>query len=60
MSYIRSAETLPMPPSDLVWTYERCIRLGVHNVELPGTEPEPVILGLVARGYYIWQLSTDT
>ncbi len=41
------------------WLYEGSYPLGVLHVEMPGTEPEPLIAGLAARGYYVWTVSTD-
>ena len=59
LTTVADPKGLPPPPDGTNWLYERCVALGVQRVELPGTEPEPAITGLVARGYYIWQISTD-
>lgn len=55
----RDMTELPPPPNGAPWCFERSVALGVQRVELPGTEPEPVVTGLAANGYYIWQISTD-
>ncbi|MBY0227446.1 MAG: hypothetical protein K2Q28_16730 [Hyphomicrobium sp.] len=59
LTAVAEPEGIPPPPDGTHWIYEGCVALGVQRVELPGTEPEPAITGLVARGYYVWQISTD-
>jgi hypothetical protein len=59
LSYIADPEKLPLAPDGTQWHYEGCLALGVQHVELPGTEPEPAMTGITARGYYIWQTSLN-
>lgn len=58
VSYDRDATRIPPPPG-LAWRYERLVPLGVHHVVLPGSEPEPALTGLLAKGYYVWRLAPD-
>ena len=50
-----------LPPMDegTAWIYEGLVPLGVTHVEMPGTEPEPVLGALAARSYYVWKTSSD-
>lgn len=41
------------------WHSRGRVPLGVQHVELPGTEPEPVITALLNQGYFVWTVSTD-
>jgi len=45
-----------LPPTDRPWILARYITLGVRDVGFEGTNPEPVIRGIEAQGYYCWDL----
>jgi hypothetical protein len=48
-----------LPQLDRPWLCHGTVPLGVQHVELPGTEPEPVITALLNQGYFVWTVSTD-
>lgn len=49
----QSATGLP-PPSCGSWELRAKFRLGVHYPTPMGLDPEPILRGLVARGYFMW------
>jgi hypothetical protein len=42
------------------WALEQYVTLGVRNVGLPNMNPEPVIRGIAANGFYIWDGANRT
>ncbi len=52
----RRPSALPPPPGGQ-WHFIGCVPLGVRHIQLPGTEPEPVITGIRANGVYVWQVA---
>jgi hypothetical protein len=49
-----------LPAQSIAWALDRYITLGVRDVGLPNITPEPVIRGIVARGYHIWDGANRT
>ena len=47
-------EPLQLPPSDLGWELVQSFTLGVQHVMPIDMEPEPVLRGISADGYYVW------
>ena len=55
----RWADPSVLPQLESPWHGHGRVPLGVEHVELPGTEPEPVITALLNKGYFVWTVSTD-
>ncbi len=55
----RRSDPSALPQLGRSWLCLGVFPLGVQHVELPGTEPEPVITGLLNKGYFVWTISTD-
>jgi hypothetical protein len=47
-------EPLQLPPSDLGWELVQTFSLGVQHVMPIDMDPEPVLRGISADGYYVW------
>lgn len=44
-----------LPPHEPSWTMERYFTLGVRDAGLETINPEVIIRGIKARGYYVWR-----
>ena len=48
---------LPSQRTKTPWVFVKSFILGVQHVGLAEINPEPIIRGIRARGYYVWPLS---
>lgn len=49
-----SGSNLPKPEEER-WRLVRYFTLGVRDAGLEGIDPEPILRGIVARGYFVWR-----
>ena len=47
---------LPVVGNKGRWSLERRFTLGIRHVGLQEISPEPIIRGIAAHGYYVWQV----
>jgi hypothetical protein len=46
---------LPRGPCAEGWRFKVAFRLGVHEPVPASIDPEPILRGIRARGYYVWR-----
>jgi hypothetical protein len=54
----REGKNLPSPKDKAGWRFEREFLLGVHEVLPMRINPEPLLRGIDAQGYFIWKLGS--
>jgi len=52
----RQKDGANLPLADGPWTFQNEITLGVQEPLQAGIDPEPVLRGLQAEGYFIWPM----
>jgi hypothetical protein len=50
-----SGADLPRGPCAEGWRFKVAFRLGVHEPVPASIDPEPILRGIRARGYYVWR-----
>jgi hypothetical protein len=55
ISLDRTGANLPTESCDQGWTLRREFPLGVHEPVPLEIDPEPVLRGIRARGYFVWR-----
>ena len=40
------------------WHYRATFRLGIHEVMPVAIEPEPILRGIQANGYFVWRMGS--
>jgi hypothetical protein len=49
---------IPLAPCFDGWRMREAFELGVHEAMPVAIDPEPVLQGIRARGYYVWRQGT--